>query len=199
MKQIFDNQKRNVLENTKKVFEKELLEKIGSADLIEHCCSRVKENSSIACKLQAKHLDVTMENALTCLTDLIGVRIVVHFIGDVYDVAAKIRENYAIKEEIDYISDPKENGYRSFHMIVDVPVMVDGYKSNGQHFPVEIQIRTIAMDCWASLEHQMLYKKEHRVQTELVKKELVNCANSLFSTDMKMEAIQNIIRKSEVI
>lgn len=194
--EIFSSDWRDVLNDTKHFFEKDLLQKVGSSDLIEHHCSRVKENGSITEKLIAKGVTPSKENALRYLTDIIGVRIVVHFIGDVYDVASKIRDKYDVKEEIDYIANPKDNGYRSLHMIVDAPVMAESYNM-GMIIPVEIQIRTLAMDCWASLEHQMLYKKKHNGQMELAKKELNNCADALFSTDMKMEAIQNIIQKSK--
>lgn len=193
---LFNKQQISVLHNTRRIFVKKLLKDIGETDAIEHYCSRVKENDSIANKLWSKQLNATIDNALNHLTDLIGVRIVVHFIGDVYDIASRIRDCYEIQEEIDYITNPKDNGYRSLHMIVHVPVMTPN-GPNGQTIPVEIQIRTVAMDCWASLEHQMLYKKEETPQMDLAKKELLHCAETLFATDMQMEAIQNIIHKVE--
>lgn len=193
---LFNKSQISVLHNTRRVFVKKLLKDIGETDVIEHYCSRVKENDSIATKLWAKQLNATVDNALDYLTDLIGVRIVVHFVGDVYDIASRIRNHYEIKEEIDYITNPKDNGYRSLHMIVNAPVITPS-GPNGKTIPVEIQIRTVAMDCWASLEHQMLYKKKETPQMELAKKELQHCAETLFSTDMQMEAIQNIIQKAE--
>mgnify|MGYP004464906609 FL=1 len=193
---LFNKEQISVLHYTRQNFVKDLLKKIGPTDMIEHYCSRVKENDSIANKLWGKKLNATVDNALEHLTDIIGVRIVVHFIGDVYDIAAKIRSQYKILEEIDYITTPKDNGYRSLHMIVNAPVKTkSGF--NGKTIPVEIQIRTVAMDCWASLEHQMLYKKENQQNMELAQKELFHCAENLFSTDMKMEAIQSIIQKTE--
>lgn len=193
---LFNKEQISVLHNTRQNFVKDLLKKIGPTDMIEHYCSRVKDNDSIANKLWNKQLNATVDNVLEHLTDIIGVRIVVHFIGDVYDVASKIRTQYEILEEIDYITNPKENGYRSLHMIVNAPVkMKSGF--NGKTIPIEIQIRTVAMDCWASLEHQMLYKKETQQNMELAQKELLHCAETLFSTDMKMEAIQSIIQKTE--
>ena len=193
---LFNKEQISDLHYTRQNFVKDLLKKIGPTDMIEHYCSRVKDNDSIANKLWNKQLNATVDNALDHLTDIIGVRIVVHFIGDVYDIASKIRTQYEILEEIDYITNPKENGYRSLHMIVKAPVKTkSGF--NGKTIPVEIQIRTGAMDCWASLEHQMLYKKETQQNMELAQKELLHCAETLFSTDMKMEAIQSIIQKTE--
>lgn len=193
---LFNKEQISVLHYTRQNFVKDLLKKIGPTDMIEHYCSRVKDNDSIANKLWNKQLNATVDNALDHLTDIIGVRIVVHFIGDVYDIASKIRTQYEILEEIDYITNPKENGYRSLHMIVKAPIKTkSGF--NGKTIPIEIQIRTVAMDCWASLEHQMLYKKEPQQNMELAKKELLHCAETLFSTDMKMEAIQSIIQKTE--
>ena len=120
---LFNKQQISVLHNTRRIFVKKLLKDIGETGAIEHYCSRVKENDSIANKLWSKQLNATVDNALNHLTDLIGVRIVVHFIGDVYDIASRIRNCYEIQEEIDYITNPKDNGYRSLHMIVHVPVM----------------------------------------------------------------------------
>lgn len=193
---LFNKQQIAVLHGIRRGFVKELLKNIGPTDVIEHYSSRVKENDSIADKLWAKQLNATTANAIEHLTDIIGVRIVVHFIGDVYDIASKVREKYDIMEEIDYITIPKDNGYRSFHMIIKFPIK-EGNALGVSYIPIELQIRTVAMDCWASLEHQMFYKKEGVQQMELAKKELLHCAETLFSTDMRMEAIQNIIQKVE--
>ena len=193
---LFNKQQIAVLHGIRRGFVKELLKSIGPTDVIEHYSSRVKENDSIADKLWAKQLNATTANAIEHLTDIIGVRIVVHFIGDVYDIASKVREKYDIMEEIDYITIPKDNGYRSFHMIIKFPIK-EGNALGVSYIPIELQIRTVAMDCWASLEHQMFYKKEGVQQMELAKKELLYCAETLFSTDMRMEAIQNIIQKVE--
>lgn len=194
---LFSKEQISVLHCTRQNFVKDLLKKIGPTDMIEHYCSRVKDNDSIANKLWSKQLNTTVDNALQHLTDIIGVRIVVYFIGDVYDIASKIRTQYEILEEIDYITNPKENGYRSLHLIVNAPVKTkSGF--NGKMIPIEIQIRTVAMDYWASLEHQMLYKKHGQKNVDLAKKELNRCAETLFLTDMKMGAIQSIIQKTEL-
>ena len=193
---LFNKQQIAVLHGIRRGFVKELLKSIGPTDVIEHYSSRVKENDSIADKLWAKQLNATTANAIEHLTDIIGVRIVVHFIGDVYDIVSKVREKYDIMEEIDYITIPKDNGYRSFHMIIKFPIK-EGNALGVSYIPIELQIRTVAMDCWASLEHQMFYKKEEVQQMDLAKKELLFCAETLFSTDMRMEAIQNIIQKVE--
>lgn len=194
---LFNKEQISIFHNTRRHFVKNLLKNISSTEVIEHYSSRVKDNDSIANKLWGKQLNATTANALEHLTDIIGVRIVVHFIGDVYDVAAKIRKHYEVLEEIDYITTPKDNGYRSLHMIVNTPIRSKKNEENEKIIPVEIQIRTVAMDCWASLEHEMFYKKTKSNQMELARKELLDCAETLFSTDMKMEAIQSIIRKTE--
>lgn len=194
---LFNKEQISIFHNTRRHFVKNLLKNISPTEVIEHYSSRVKDNDSIANKLWGKQLNATTANALEYLTDIIGVRIVVHFIGDVYDVAAKIRKYYEVLEEIDYITTPKDNGYRSLHMIVNTPIRSKKNEENEKIIPVEIQIRTVAMDCWASLEHEMFYKKTKSNQMELARKELLDCAETLFSTDMKMEAIQSIIRKTE--
>lgn len=193
---MFTENELSVLHETRKRFVRNLLRKIGSKDKIEHYSSRVKEEKSVKAKLKKKGLERTAANAAAFLSDLIGVRIVVHFVGDVYDIAEKIRSSCEVREEIDYIASPKDTGYRSFHMVVDVPVSDPDAFPYGKKMPVEIQIRTVAMDCWASLEHQMLYKKDDVPQSSLVRNELMRCAETLFSTDMEMEALQNIIKKS---
>lgn len=195
---MFSKGELSVLHNTRRKFVKELLRNIGPNEAVEHYCSRVKESNSIAEKLEKRNLQPTADNAAAYLTDLIGVRIVVHFIGDVYEIAARIKEKYHIVEELDYITVPKGNGYRSLHLIVHVPVTDTKKFRYCTEIPVEIQIRTVAMDCWASLEHMMLYKRKPNRSTELAKEELRNCAGTLFLTDMRMEAIQSIIEKTEL-
>lgn len=196
---MFTEEELSVLHDTRKKFVRLFLKKIDSKNLIEHYSSRVKTDGSIREKLDKKNLEPSPANAYKYLSDIIGIRIVVHFVGDVYDIAAKARKYFQIKEEIDYISSPKENGYRSLHMIVDFPVSDSEKFGFGKTIPVEIQIRTVAMDCWASLEHQILYKKKRTPQIELAQKELMHCAETLFSTDIKMEAIQNIIQKTDMV
>ena len=119
--------------------------------------SRIKTPQSIVGKLQRKGMPVTPESARNNLTDIAGVRVICCYIDDIYAIADLLTDHSAfqLRKIKDYIKNPKPNGYRSFHMILDVPV----YMSNGKEIaPVEIQIRTIAMDFWASLEHQLHYK-----------------------------------------
>lgn len=196
---MFSKTQISLFHNVRRKFVKKLLSEIDCNNSIEHYCSRVKDNDSIASKLWSKQKNATVDNALFCLTDIIGVRIVVHYIGDIYKIAFKIRQCFDVEEEIDYITNPKENGYRSLHLIVMVPVPEENDMGISQ-IPIEVQIRTEAMDYWASLEHEMLYKKDHSNdigQMNLAKKELYSCAETLFSLDMKMESVQSIIQKTE--
>lgn len=162
-------------------------------DPIEYIKSRIKTEESMKEKLKRKDLEVTLENALTKIYDAAGIRIICTFVDDVYEIANLIKQYsdvYVIKEK-DYIKSPKENGYRSYHLVVSIPINVIGeiHKVN-----LEIQIRTIAMDFWASLEHQMKYKKNIQNQ-EMIASELKRCAEEIATTDINMMAIRNMINK----
>lgn len=136
--------------------------------------SRIKTPQSIVGKLQRKEMPVTPESARNNLTDIAGVRVICCYIDDIYAIADLLTDHSAfqLRKIKDYIKHPKPNGYRSFHMILDVPV----YMSNGKEIaPVEIQIRTIAMDFWASLEHQLRYKKENTITPDM-EMDLKTCA-----------------------
>ncbi len=152
---------------------------------IEAVHSRIKDPLSIIEKLGRKHLSVSYQNIVSNLTDVAGVRVVCPFISDVYHVAKMItsQNDISLIQVKDYIKEPKENGYRSLHLIVNVDV----YLSEQKHIiPVEIQIRTIAMDFWASLEHQLHYKKDFKMP-ENVDEELKNCADIIAQTDERMQ------------
>jgi len=162
-------------------------------DPIEYIKSRVKSEDSIKEKLQRKGIEVNLENALTKIYDAAGIRIICTFVDDVYDVAEMIKkyDDIEVIKEKDYIKNPKENGYRSYHLVISVPLNIAG---EIQQVYLEIQIRTIAMDFWSSLEHQMKYKKNIENQGMIVE-ELKKCAEQIATTDINMMAIRNMINR----
>ncbi|MFI3227375.1 MAG: RelA/SpoT domain protein [Clostridia bacterium] len=152
---------------------------------IEHIRSRLKDPKSIEQKLANKGLEFTLDNAKNELHDLVGVRLICNFLSDIYIVADLLQQNYTVLAIKDYISQPKSNGYRSFHIIVSVPV-------EGQNIPVEIQIRTISQDSWASLEHKLKYKKNIKNE-KLIRAELKRFADDMAGTDLCMQTIKEFI------
>ena len=169
----------------------------GGERLYEHLSSRIKSEDSIREKLAKRGLEPTTRNALRQIHDAIGLRVVCRFIDDVYEIAAMLRSlpDCEIVEEKDYIKNAKPNGYRSYHMILEIRVDekdVDGRRP-GRYY-AEIQLRTIAMDTWAALEHELKYKKDIANQ-ELIAAELHRCANELASCDVSMQTLRNIIRE----
>ena len=154
----------------------------------EHILSRIKRPDSLCEKLKKDGLPETPETAIKNISDIIGIRIVTHFVGDVYKISRKIEEcsYWKIIKKKDYIEAPKPNGYRSLHIII-LP--------NDSDIRAEIQLRTIAMDCWASLEHQMKYKKNIGKNTELIVSELKRCADEIASTDLSMQTLREMIEK----
>ena len=171
----------------------------GEHKCFEHLTSRVKTERSMRDKLLRRGLEETTENALCRLTDAIGLRIVTRFVDDIYRVKAKLAAlpGVEIAEEKDYIQNVKPSGYRSLHLILhcetDAP---DFYGRVPGQFFVEVQIRTIAMDSWASLEHEMHYKREGGNRA-LIAAELKHVADDLASCDLPMQTIRNMIRKEE--
>lgn len=147
---------------------------------IEHTKSRVKSFESLINKLVRKGCDITTKAAKEHINDIAGLRIVCSFLSDIYNMVEVLKEHEDIKilKMKDYIKNPKPNGYRSLHLIVEVPV----YLTNRvEHAKVEIQIRTIAMDFWASLEHKIYYKLNNEVPNQLTDelKEAADIANYL--------------------
>ncbi|ETB70295.1 GTP pyrophosphokinase [Bacillus sp. CPSM8] len=147
---------------------------------IEHTKSRVKSFESLINKLVRKGCDITTKAAKEHINDIAGLRIVCSFLSDIYNMVEVLKEHEDIKilNMKDYIKNPKPNGYRSLHLIVEVPV----YLTNRvEHAKVEIQIRTIAMDFWASLEHKIYYKLNNEVPNQLTDelKEAADIANYL--------------------
>ena len=165
----------------------------GEPNPIESIKSRVKELDSIILKLEKNHWPITVESVEEHLQDVAGVRVVCSFVDDIY----RIEECFLAQEDVtlikrkDYISNPKPSGYRSLHLIVKTPVYTEKGKKD---MFVEVQMRTIAMDFWASLEHKLRYKKNLNPQTaEELAKELEACAEESAKLDEKMLQIRNRI------
>ena len=158
----------------------------------EHLISRIKSADSMREKLKKRGLPETPEAAFNELSDTVGIRVVTHFVGDVYAVLDEMKraDCWKVVKIKDYIAAPKPNGYRSLHVIVQIPFESETVSS----IRAEIQLRTIAMDCWASLEHRMRYKKDIQ-NTALIEAELLRCAEEMASTDLTMETIREMIRK----
>jgi len=165
--------------------------------LYEHLICRIKSDESMREKLNRNCLEMTAENALRKLTDSIGIRIICLFIDDVYECVRRIHmfSQCTVITEKDYIRHAKPNGYRSYHMILDVSTEepdVEG-RTPGHYF-AEIQLRTIAMDTWAALEHELRYKKNIS-NPEMISRELHRCANDLAACDVSMQTIRRLIRE----
>jgi len=152
--------------------------------------ARVKSPRSIIRKLSRRGFELSVKSARENLTDIAGVRVICSYIDDVYLIADLLTSQDDIKviRRSDYIKDPKPNGYRSLHLIVTVPVFLS---ESTELVKVEIQIRTIAMDLWASLEHELSYKLANG-RTENVTKELKDCADIISNIDLRMQNLYNI-------
>ena len=160
---------------------------------IESIESRVKKPASIIEKLRRRNFPVSVESVFENLHDVAGVRVICSFIDDIYDVAEMFlsQDDITLIEKKDYIQYPKSNGYRSLHLIIEVPVFLSDRTLN---MKVEVQIRTMAMDFWAALEHQANYKKGIDGIDSLVV-ELTDCANIINQTDRRMQEIYHKIQK----
>lgn len=161
----------------------------------EHLIYRVKDKDSMLEKCTRKNLPQTTYSALHDIQDAIGIRIICRFIDDIYKNIKYLKAlpNLKIIKEKDYIKNVKPNGYRSYHLIVELTTPYeDVLGHNPGTFFAEIQVRTIAMDSWASLEHQMKYKHDIK-NPELIVKELKRCADELAACDISMQTIRNLI------
>lgn len=154
---------------------------------IETIKSRVKSPDSIANKLEKKHLPVNFESMMSNLNDIAGVRVICPYISDIYAVKDMLlkQPDITLITEHDYIENPKESGYRSLHLVIEIPVYLS---KTEHHVRVEIQLRTIAMDFWASLEHELHYKNTETIP-ESVRRELFRVAETIAMTDREMEEI----------
>lgn len=157
--------------------------------------SRIKKPISIIEKLQRRGYEVTVQNMQEHLTDIAGVRVICSFVEDIYKLAELLlsQDDIILVEVKDYIKNPKPNGYRSLHLIIEVPIFLSREK---KHMRVEVQFRTIAMDFWASLEHQLKYKKKIE-NPEKIANELKYCADVITEVDMRMQDIRYMIDEVE--
>lgn len=173
--------------NTKIQILKEEFIHIHEYNPIEHCSSRLKSPESIIKKVCRKNIDFSKDSIKENIKDIAGIRIICPFITDVYKVSQMLVEQKDIElvERKDYIKSPKPNGYQSLHQIVRIPVFMS---DRVEMVLVELQIRTIAMDFWASLEHKIYYKYDKEVP-ERIKKDLKDAAISASELDFKMESI----------
>ncbi|MCC2864340.1 GTP pyrophosphokinase family protein [Ihubacter massiliensis] len=153
---------------------------------IHHMECRLKSPQSLFEKLERKGLDIRLESFYK-ITDIAGIRVICNYIDDVYAVASLLLQQDDIKllRRSDYIKNPKESGYRSLHLVVQIPVFLS---DRTEMVPVEIQFRTIAMDTWASLEHELKYKRVGGI-TSKMEAELKECAEAMAEVDRKMEQI----------
>jgi len=160
-----------------------------SRNPIHHMESRIKRPESMAQKLTRKGLALTPQSAMENLRDIAGIRVVCAYLNDVYTIANLLtgQDDIRLIQTRDYIKSPKANGYRSLHLIVEVPVFLSDGK---QLVPVEVQIRTIAMDFWASLEHQLRYKETAAVP-ESLNRQLCEASEKIAAIDGEMQSIHD--------
>lgn len=159
---------------------------------IEHISSRIKSPQSIAKKMRHNGRELTVENVVKYINDIAGIRIICSFTNDIYRIADLIakQSDITVLKVKDYIVKPKANGYTSYHMIVSVPIFLSDEVIDTK---VEIQIRTIAMDFWASLEHKIYYKFEGNAPDHITR-ELKECADLVSFLDRKMLAINEEVQ-----
>lgn len=160
---------------------------------IEHIKTRIKTPDSIVKKLKRYGHETSIENMVRYVNDIAGVRLICSFTSDIYRLAEMIGNQSDLKvlSIKDYIKNPKESGYKSYHMLVSVPIFLSDSVVDTK---VEIQIRTIAMDFWASLEHKMRYKKNIAPdQIKFLQDELSDCAKQSAALDERMQNIRNVI------
>ncbi|WP_087503666.1 GTP pyrophosphokinase [Staphylococcus haemolyticus] len=157
---------------------------------IHHMERRVKEMNSLIKKLHRKQLDISAESAREHILDIAGIRVVCNYLEDIYVIEKMLlkQEDVKLLKRKDYIKNPKENGYRSLHIVVSIPVFLS---NKVEKLPVEIQIRTIGMDMWASLEHKIRYK--NNASTDDYSDMLKDCALEIADVESKMQSIHSAI------
>ena len=162
---------------------------------VEHIKTRMKSLDSALKKLEDKGYEVSVDNLVRKVYDMIGVRIVCSFLSDVYDIVELIRgsKQFIIKRENNYIDYPKESGYRSYHLIVLVPIHLG---ERTEYIEAEIQIRTVAMDFWASLDHKLRYKIVDRVSDE-IKMGTLECSKDIYELDLKMQSLYDLLKNND--
>ncbi|WP_195999878.1 GTP pyrophosphokinase family protein [Clostridium sp. 1001271B_151109_B4] len=162
---------------------------------IEGIKTRLKSHDGILKKLNKKDLPFTLESIEENIKDIAGVRVICSFPEDIYMLADCLlnQDDINLIEKKDYIKNPKKSGYRSLHLIIEVPIFLQNEKKS---MKVEVQLRTIAMDFWASLEHKLRYKKNIAPEeAEIISKELLECSKISSDLDKRMEDIRNRIEK----
>jgi len=161
---------------------------------IQSIKTRIKKPRSIMEKMQRKGLPLTAESIEKNLNDIAGIRIICSFPDEIYQLALMLgtQDDIKVIAVKDYIKEPKPNGYRSLHLILEIPIFLSNCK---KYVRVEAQFRTIAMDFWASLEHQMKYKKE-LADPEAIARELKECADQISALDDRMQGIRDAIQRS---
>lgn len=160
---------------------------------IEHITSRIKSAESIAKKIRKDGRELTVENIVRYVNDVAGIRVICSFTSDIYRIADAIAKQTDVKvlKVKDFIMNPKPNGYRSYHMIVAIPIFLSNRVTDTK---VEIQIRTIAMDFWASLEHKIYYKFEGNAP-EHIRQELKNCSEITATLDKRMLELNEELKR----
>ncbi|MEE0742093.1 MAG: GTP pyrophosphokinase family protein [Emergencia sp.] len=166
---------------------------LGQQSPISSISARRKKPLSIMEKLRRQGDEISLASIETNLNDVAGIRVICSFVDDIYKVAQMLvqQDDITLVQIKDYIQNPKPNGYRSYHMLVDVPVF---FSQEKRPMRVEIQIRTIAMDFWANLEHKMKYKQDVENADEIIA-ELKECADTIAETDLRMMKIREKIRQ----
>ena len=174
--------------NTKLKILNEEFQVLHDHNPIEHIKSRIKTPKSILEKMERKGLEFTYENAEAHIKDIAGIRIICSFVTDIYNIYEMIKkqDDIHVIQVKDYIANPKPNGYESFHLLISIPIFLT---DRTIRVPVELQIRTIAMDFWASLEHKIYYKFDKDVPNELTA-ELKEAATAIHELDYKMNNIK---------
>ena len=160
---------------------------------IHHIESRLKSPQSLFEKMQRKNLPINTETVRNEIFDFAGVRVVCNYIEDIYTVAELLtsQDDINVIKRKDYIEDPKPNGYRSLHLVIETPVFLSEKK---EIVTVEVQIRTIAMDFWASLEHELKYKTDTEVSADLAN-QLHECAEAISKIDVHMQKIYKTLKE----
>ena len=161
---------------------------------IHNIQSRIKSPESIIDKLQRKQYPLERQS-LEKLNDIAGLRVICHYINDIQYISQLLimHDDIILVKKMNYIDYPKDTGYRSLHLVLEVPVYL---KSGKMKLPVEIQMRTIAMDFWASLEHEILYKNKDQVSHDICE-ELQQCASCMALTDLQMQKIYQKVHKKD--
>ena len=164
---------------------------------IETIKTRIKSPASIMEKLERKGFELSVQSIKDNLDDVAGIRVICSFVDDIYEVAEMLvrQDDVTVIAIKDYIKNPKPNGYRSYHMIIEIPVF---FSDSKKPIRVEVQIRTIAMDFWASLDHQLKYKKSFVDLNGEISGELKQCADVIAQTDNKMLEIRKRIEAQGV-